>query len=293
MPHNLLLRAVSLAVLACAVTVTVASRWTSKSFPVHEGGLVVVTGASSGLGLGTCAYLLRRRPHVRVMGTVRRAEDEARVRRAVAEAGGDASRLETAVLDVTDDAAVRALAARLARDKRRVVALVNNAGVSKRGPVEELDFEDVFRTNVFGLLQVTRAFVPLLAAAGPGARLVNVGSMAGLLWRPNDTAYAASKAAVERASDVMRLELYVKHGISVSLIEPGFLAPDSCKRAPCGDPSVHHEAVDHAVFSRFPKTRYPVGHVTESFPAWLAAWLVSALPDRVVDAAILDNAASE
>jgi len=247
MPHNLLLRAVSLAVLACAVTVTVASRWTSKSFPVHEGGLVVVTGASSGLGLGTCAYLLRRRPHVRVMGTVRRAEDEARVRRAVAEAGGDASRLETAVLDVTDDAAVRALAARLARDKRRVVALVNNAGVSKRGPVEELDFEDVFRTNVFGLLQVTRAFVPLLAAAGPGARLVNVGSMAGLLWR----------------------------------------------RAPCGDPSVHHEAVDHAVFSRFPKTRYPVGHVTESFPAWLAAWLVSALPDRVVDAAILDNAASE
>ena len=104
-----------------------------------------------------------------------------------------------------------------------MVGLVNNAGVSHRLPLE-LDnitrIRYLYDVNVFGLLQMSQAFTPLLRKSH--GRIVNVGSVAALLPHKGSGAYGSSKAAVEHISDVQRLELS-EWGVSVSLIEPAYV----------------------------------------------------------------------
>ncbi|MEL7488368.1 MAG: SDR family NAD(P)-dependent oxidoreductase, partial [Pseudomonadota bacterium] len=92
------------------------------------------------------------------------------------------------------------------------------------GPIEEVppnEWRRQFETNVLGLVNVTRAVLPQMRAAGEG-RIVNVGSVAGRIVAPFFGAYAASKHAVEGITDALRRELK-HHGIKVSLIRPGFI----------------------------------------------------------------------
>jgi len=103
-----------------------------------------------------------------------------------------------------------------------VDVLINNAGFAVRGPVADLRDEDLLRqfdTNVFGVVRMVRAVVPLMLERGNGT-IINISSAAGLIGVPFEGAYVASKHAVEGLTEVMRLEL-AGSGIAVMLVEPG------------------------------------------------------------------------
>jgi NAD(P)-dependent dehydrogenase (short-subunit alcohol dehydrogenase family) len=182
---------------------------------------VVITGTSSGIGFDASRALIAR--GYRVFGSVRKAEDAARVRAAL---GEDFTPL---VFDVTDAAglaaAVDTVAAQLGN--QGLAALVNNAGVATTGPLlhEPLDeIRRLFEVNVFAVIAVSRAFLPLLGgrrdAPRPRGRIINISSLNGGVTVPFAVAYSASKHAVEAITDGLRRELWI-YGIDVIAIEPG------------------------------------------------------------------------
>ncbi len=173
---------------------------------------VVVTGASSGIGAAIVGELARR--GFRVFGTVRRAEDAARLERA----GVTPLRL-----DVTDAAAVARVRDEVARALAGapLAGLVNNAGIPSAGPVELVpldEFRRVLEVNLLGAVAVTQALLPLLRAAR--GRVVNISSVSGRTAFPFMGVYAASKFALEAVSDALRREVRA-FGVSVTVIEPG------------------------------------------------------------------------
>ena len=188
-----------------------------------------ITGASRGFGLGLARAALESGDQV-----VATARDP----RAVSEAlGHSGERLLVAALDVADqqqaEAAVRASVERFGR----IDVLVNNAGYGLFGAVEEVSDAEaraIFDTNVFGLLNVTRAALPTFRAQREG-RVLNMGSSAGVAVGAGRGLYGASKFAVEAITEAMRAEL-APLGIHVTVVEPGsfrttFLSSDS-RRTP-------------------------------------------------------------
>jgi short-subunit dehydrogenase len=173
---------------------------------------VFTTGASRGIGFD-CARFLAERGY-RSLGSVRRERDLDRLR----EAG-----IEPVLMDVADRASVLRAGVEVERllAGTRLRALVNNAGVPAAGPIELADLDEarsVFEVNFFGTLAVTRTFLPLLRASG--GRVINMSSLSGRSVFPFIGIYAASKHALEAASDALRRELLTA-GVDVILIEPG------------------------------------------------------------------------
>jgi NAD(P)-dependent dehydrogenase (short-subunit alcohol dehydrogenase family) len=182
---------------------------------------IVITGVSSGIGHAATADLLAHGYHV--LGSVRRAADAERLQ---AEFG---ARFTPLLFDVTDHAAVQTAVAQTQAllGAQNLAGLVNNAGVSVLGPAMHIplaDFRRQFEINLFGLLDVTQQFLPLLGARRdaprPRGRIVNISSVSGKIAYPFYGAYAASKHALEALSDALRRELLL-YGIDVIVIEPG------------------------------------------------------------------------
>ncbi len=179
---------------------------------------VLITGATAGIGRATALHLARAGYHV--IATGRRAAELDKLR-AETPAG---ARLDTALLDVTSLASIAAAVVEVDRltGGRGLDALVNNAGYGLVGPLTEIadaDLRKQYDTNVFGVMAVTRAFVPRMRDRGRG-RIVNVSSMGGKMTFPFMGAYNSTKYAVESLSDALRYELRA-FGIDVVLIEPG------------------------------------------------------------------------
>jgi NADP-dependent 3-hydroxy acid dehydrogenase YdfG len=197
--------------------------------PVRPGGIsqgatmtkqltALVTGASSGIGRATTVELARR-GHT-VFAAARRED-------VLADLASGNPNARPLGLDVTDPESVSRAWAKVEADTggTGVDLLVNNAGFALSGPVEVLagpDVERQFDTNVFGLLNVTRAVLPSMRARRSG-RIINVSSVVGRTTFPGMGVYGATKYAVEALSDALRLEL-AGFGIKVVLIEPGFVA---------------------------------------------------------------------
>lgn len=196
-----------------------------------SGRTCLVTGGSSGIGLAAARELARLR--ARVVLAVRSAERGEAARRAITLATGSAS-VELALVDLSDQASIRAFGQELGQRLTRVDVLVNNAGVwlnRKRLSVDGIEL--TWATNVLGCLLATRALLPLLEAAGR-ARVVNVASqLAGGLdladvqydRRPYDgrQAYAQSKQAERMLSWALARRLAAR-GVSVNAMHPGFVA---------------------------------------------------------------------
>lgn len=181
---------------------------------------VLVTGASSGIGRATSLELAER-GH-RVFAAARRAPELEELAR-----GSDL--IEAVSLDVTDGPSVQAAASRIDEltSDHGIDALVNAAGYALGGPVETLSSAAVqhqFQTNVFGLLDVTRVFLPRMRARRSG-RIINVSSVVGRVAFPGMGVYSATKFALEALSDALRMEL-APFGVAVVLIEPGFVKTD-------------------------------------------------------------------
>ncbi|MBI2169400.1 MAG: SDR family oxidoreductase [Actinobacteria bacterium] len=177
---------------------------------------VLITGCSTGFGRAA-AIELTQRGH-EVIATARRPGtlDDIDVKERVA-------------LDVTDDASVAA-AVEVAGD---VDVLVNNAGVSMRGPVEGVPMEAIralFETNVFGVIRLLHAVVPGMRERG-GGTVVNVSSVAGRIGLPLSGSYSASKFALEALSETLHYEMG-RFGIRVVIIEPGYFATNISESAP-------------------------------------------------------------
>jgi NAD(P)-dependent dehydrogenase (short-subunit alcohol dehydrogenase family) len=188
-----------------------------------------ITGASRGFGRELASSALAHGDQV-----IATARDPQRVTDALPGAG-DA--LLAARLDVTDFAQAAAAVAAGAERFGRIDVLVNNAGYGLFGGVEEISDAEaraLFDTNVFGLLNVTRAALPTLRSQGTG-RVINLSSSAGFSASLGRGLYGASKAAVEAITEALHGEL-APLGIHVTVVEPGsfrtnFLSPDSVRRA--------------------------------------------------------------
>ena len=190
---------------------------------------ILITGATSGIGRDA-ALRLAGAGHLVLAGGRRRDA----LAGLAAESRG---RIEPLVLDVTEPASVEAARELVQRRTggRGLDVLVNNAGYALPGPLEalaEADLRGLFDTNLFGLLAVTRAFLPAMRERGLG-RVVNVGSIMGRVAMPLLGAYNASKHAVAAVTDALRMEL-APFGVTVVLVEPGALRTGFAARALAG-----------------------------------------------------------
>src|SRR5215217_7563017 len=180
--------------------------------------LVLITGASSGLG-AAAARRLAREPGLHVVLLARRAE---RLDQLAASLPARATALALDLLD--DDAPARARTHLEEQHGGRLDLLVNNAGVGGRGTFAETGHAMVRRTmelNFHAQVRLVAALLPLLRASSPSA-IVNVASTAGRVGRPGVGAYSASKAALAVWSDSLRAEERA-HGVHVGTVMPGFI----------------------------------------------------------------------
>jgi NAD(P)-dependent dehydrogenase (short-subunit alcohol dehydrogenase family) len=219
-------------------------------------------------------------------------------------------------LDVTDEGSMRRAVEEVERAEGAVGVLVNNAGYSQSGAVEDVPMEKVrrqFETNVFGLVRMCQLVLPGMREQGSG-RIINLSSMGGKLTFPGAGFYHATKYAVEAISDALRFEVR-GFGVEVVVIEPGLIrtgfgqtAVDSMgedtagsgpytgfeaavaretrenyEKGPLaklgGNPETVAETIERAISAARPRSRYAV---TPS--AHLLIWLHRLLPDRIWDA---------
>jgi NAD(P)-dependent dehydrogenase (short-subunit alcohol dehydrogenase family) len=272
-------------------------------------GFVVVTGTSTGIGAATALHLAQNGFHV--FAGVRSAHDGEAVRAQALE------NITPVIVDVTDDSAISAAAAIIAEavGDRGLAGLVNNAGIAKPAPIEYqsvADFRTQLEVNLFGPVAMIQAFLPLIRR-GVG-RIVNVGSIGGLLVLPLNGAYSASKFGIRAISDALRLELR-QWNIHVSLIEVApvetaifgktYAELDALEQrlgetgyrlyeaqiaavrkatekaaADADPPLVIAEAIEDALTSDDPKTRYLVGHGGREVE------IAAGLPDHMRDKAL-------
>lgn len=196
------------------------------------GRTAVVTGAASGIGRGVAVALAKRGCHLAVADV-----NEAGLAETAELVRAPGLRISRHRLDVSDRDAVAAFPAEVTAEHPGMDILVNNAGVALGGSFEqvsEADFEWLFEINFWGVVRMTRAFLPLLRASDD-ARLVNLSSVFGLVAPPGQVAYAASKFAVRGFSEGLRHELEGSH-VGVTVVHPGGVrtAISDSARAPAG-----------------------------------------------------------
>lgn len=187
----------------------------------QESKNILITGASTGIGYGAAKELVSR--GYTVFGSVRKDEDGSRVKN---ELGNNFIPL---VFDVVDQKGIERATEELRNhiQGQGLGGLINNAGISVSGPIELLTVEEMaknFDVNVWGVLRVTKAMLPLLGAEKdhpslPG-RILNISSVAGKIAAPYLGPYSGTKHALEAFSHTMRRE-FMRYGIEVIIIGPG------------------------------------------------------------------------
>ncbi len=197
--------------------------------PIHPAGqarVMLVTGASSGIGEAT-ARRLAREPAAELVLIARR---EQRLR-ALADSLGP-ERVSFLAVDLLDEEAPERIRAHVEERHGRLDLLVNNAGAAWRARFAEGGYENVRRTmaiNFDAQVRLTEALLPLLRASAPSA-IVNVASTAGRVARAGTGAYSASKSALAGWSDALWAEERA-HGVHVGLVLPGFISTEGFPQA--------------------------------------------------------------
>jgi NAD(P)-dependent dehydrogenase (short-subunit alcohol dehydrogenase family) len=265
--------------------------------------VVVITGASTGIGAATARELASRGFHV--VAGVRRDRDADAIR---------APGIEPLIIDITNPGHIQALATRVHEDpaSRALRALVNNAGIGVNVPVEAFAIDEwrrVFEVNLFGHVAVTQALLPALIASK--GRVVNISSVGGKIAMATYGPYAGTKFALEAVSDSLRREL-APTGVQVVVVEPGAvrtempgraiatanelaatMTPEQNRRygslvqavnaqtaahtASCLPADAAAKVIAKAVMARKPRARYTVGRDAAMIR------LVRFLPDRTLD----------
>lgn len=179
----------------------------------------IITGASSGIGEATARALAAEGYEVALIA--RRAERLEMLAKRIEEAGGRAFPI---VADLADEAATDRAAREALDALGRIDLLVNNAGYSPGAAIEQFsrpEIRHIFDVNLFSALQMIGTVTPLMREQG-GGRIINVGSVAGMIPAPLAVPYGASKVGMHAATDALRLEL-APFGIRLALVIPGFV----------------------------------------------------------------------
>lgn len=268
--------------------------------------VILITGASSGIGKATALQLIQE-GHT-VYGAARRVEKM----QDLVEAGGYSLQM-----DVTKDTDMESGVAQIIEKEGRIDVLINNAGYAIYGSVEETPIEEArrqFEVNIFGLARMTQLVLPHMRAQGSG-QIINVSSMGGRIYMPLGAWYHGTKHALEGWSDSLRLEVK-QFGIDVVVIRPGAIATEfgdvmlepMIKRSGDGPykkitqsmaksvrdsyekenasspPSVIAKTISKAVNANKPKTRYTAGKLAKPL-----VFVRNYLGDRFFDWAILSQ----
>lgn len=171
--------------------------------------IILVTGASSGLGLAVSTHLAQL-GHVVYAGARSFSSEEQ-----------EGNTLKKIYLDVTDQSAINAVVDKIIETEGRIDVLVNCAAIQLLGSVEDTtyeDFEKVLLTNTGGVVKTCKAVLPYMRNRNEG-QIINFSSIMGLVAVPFQSAYTASKFAIEGFTETLRMETR-NYGIKVSLIEP-------------------------------------------------------------------------
>ena len=247
---------------------------------------ILISGASTGIGRATAVHMARTGHQVWAgVRTERSFEDLVKM---------NVRGLHPLYLDVVDSQSIADAVSLVRKRAGTLYALINNAGIAVSGPVEGLSMEawrEQFDINFFGLIELTKICLPLLRESK--GRIVNISSISGRVASPFLSPYATSKFAVEAFSDSIRRELR-PFGVRVAVIEPGPINTPIWKKSlavghqrksdlpqeilELYGPAIERftaameqseleaspvqmvvKAVEHALLSSYPKTRYPVG----------------------------------
>lgn len=260
--------------------------------------VVLITGASSGIGKET-ARLLSQRGY-KVYGAARRTDKMKEL---------EQFGVKLLEMDVTDDESMTAGITSIIKNEGRIDVLVNNAGYGSYGALEDVPISEAkyqFEVNIFGLARLTQLVLPYMRQQHSG-RIINVSSIGGRIGEPHGAWYHATKFAVEGLSDSLRMELK-EFGIDVVVIQPGAIKTEwagiarekmlqtsgntaysnlTQKHASMfekadgkmgSDPVVIARTIEKAVTASKPKTRYAAGSGAK--PILIAR---SILSDRMFD----------
>jgi NAD(P)-dependent dehydrogenase (short-subunit alcohol dehydrogenase family) len=291
-----------------------------REFKVHSEGIVLITGASTGIGRHAAEQLASKHPYLVLAGV--RKESDAKAIRLL-----EIDNLQPIILDVTShDSCVQAvnqIRSITAETKLPFIGLVNNAGIGRTIALEYHTIEDarkVFDVNFYGVLDLVQLTLPLLRASQ--GRIVMISSVAGYVATPLTGIYSASKFALEGFSDSLRREM-LPFGVSVSLVQPAFVksaihtsdasASADLVKSPeifsemqklygrfftadkesaraleletADEPTVTSDAIEKALTVAYPETRYAVARAS-GMPSALIKWLDWILTDRLQDIVI-------
>jgi NAD(P)-dependent dehydrogenase (short-subunit alcohol dehydrogenase family) len=270
---------------------------------------VVITGVSSGIGLGATRVLVQQ--GYRVFGSLRRQADADRLHQELGE------RFVPLLFDVTDLAAVKAGAEQVsaALGGEPLFGLINNAGIAVAGPLLKLPLDELrhqLEVNLIGVVASLQAFAPMLWQGVPTGeqpgRVINVTSVGGKTALPFLGPYVASKFALEGVSESLRREMRL-FGVEVIVIAPGFVSTEMTVKGAEYDMSPYEgtpyaaalakvkafmtpgegaalsperlgQAILHALTTPRPAVRYTVA------PNPLQTFLIEHLPKRMIDGMI-------
>jgi NAD(P)-dependent dehydrogenase (short-subunit alcohol dehydrogenase family) len=181
--------------------------------------VAVVTGSSSGIGLAASLALAKN--GYLTYATIRNLAKQDSIQ-SIAEK--ERLPVRTVQLDVTDENSVKNTIQSIISESGRIDLLVNNAGYGLTGAFEDIEIDEIkalYETNVFGVIRVTQAVLPIMRKQGSG-RIINISSGAGRIGFPGSSAYVSSKFALEGLSESMAFEVE-QFGIKTVLVEPGFV----------------------------------------------------------------------
>jgi NAD(P)-dependent dehydrogenase (short-subunit alcohol dehydrogenase family) len=191
-----------------------------------RGRTAIITGAASGIGRAVAQSLAQRGCHLALADVNEAGLEE------TARGCATGTRITYHKFDVSERQAIAAFPEVVRGAHQRIDLLVNNAGVALGGRFEqvtEADFDWLIAINFFGVVRMTRAFLPLLKASDD-ARIVNISSIFGIIAPPGQTAYCASKFAVRGFSESLRHELKDTN-IGVTVVHPGGVATSIARNA--------------------------------------------------------------
>lgn len=261
--------------------------------------VVLITGASSGIGKSIALYLLKK--GFVVYGTSR---NPARVK---------TSPFELIKLDVTDTKSIQAAVKTIRQKQGKIDVLINNAGMGITGPIEETPTEEmrrVFDTNFFGAIELMKAVLPQMRSQQAGL-IINVTSIAGYMGLPFRGVYSATKGALELITEASRMEVK-QFGIDIVNVAPGDFATNiaagrfhtpvsesSAYRDSYGanlelinshvdagmDPIRMAEVVHKIIQTDRPKVHYKVGTFLQKF----SVVLKRVLPDRLYEKLLMNH----
>ncbi|MET0903445.1 MAG: SDR family oxidoreductase [Acidimicrobiales bacterium] len=208
---------------------------------------VVVTGASRGLGLATAAHL--HRAGWAVVAAVRSPDPALERLRVLTGASAEDPRLVAVPLDLDDPDSIEAAAATILDTVGAPDGVVHNAGMAGVGCLEELPmptWEQMFSTNFFGPVRLTRALLPAMRVAGRG-RIVMVSSMGAVRGMPGISAYSATKGALERWAESLAFEV-APFGLGVTVLVAGSFQTDILELTQTfADPDGPYAALHHGL----------------------------------------------